>query len=218
MEMDKKNVHLIRQIHRKIISRTFDEVDVCALFILVREEAIVNKDYLKIEWENGFLHEVCDFIAHRKRNKGFVFEEAKITYKHCTTTEIFHFETTSKRQVLSGMFEDVIIHEINQIFQRLLLDPIPPICEPEVILCIISLLQFAKIETYDKKVSGYLYSIICNDGIYLLNKIYGAGASVIILRVEDAHYCNLVDDEIELKDRYFSLERIGTELKIVLPQ
>ena len=218
MEIDKKSADLIRQIHRKIISRTFDEVDICALLILVREEASVNKDYLKIEWENGFLHEVCDFIAHRNRNKGFVFEEAKLTYKHCTTTGVFHFETTSKRQVLSGMFEDVIIKEINQIFQRLSLSPIPSICEAEIILCIISLLQFAKIETDDKKVSGYLYTIICNDGIYLLNEIYEAGASAIILRVEDAPYCGLVDDDVELKTDCFRLERIDTELKVVLPQ
>lgn len=218
MEMDKKSVDLIRQIHRKIISRTFDEVDVCALLILVREESNVNKDYLKVKWENGFLHEVCDFIAHRNRNKGFVFEEAKLTYKHCTTTGIFHLETTSKRQVLSGMFEDVIIKEINQIFQKLSLDPIPLICESEIILCIISLLQFAKIETDDKKVSGYLYTIICNDGVYLLNDIYEAGFSAIILSVEDERYCGLVEADLHLNNKCFSVERVGRELKIVLPQ
>ena len=116
--MDKKSISLISKIHRKIISHSFDENDIFILLVLVREEAATNRDYSKIEWEYGFLREICDFVAHRYRNKGFAFEEARYIYQRCTTTGVFHFDTESKRNIVSGMFEDVIIEALNPLFSR----------------------------------------------------------------------------------------------------
>ena len=216
--MDKKSISLISKIHRKILSHSFDENDIFILLVLVREEAATNRDYSKIEWEYGFLREICDFIAHRYRNKGFAFEEARYIYQRCTTTGVFHFDTESKRNIISGMFEDVIIKELNEIFLGLSLAPIPSIYESEVILCIISLLQFAKIETDNMKVNGYLYAEINDDGIYLLYDIFEAGFSPAVLQVEDEQYCHLVDSPLSLNNDCFSLERVGTALKVVLPK
>lgn len=215
--MDLKCIQLIHNIHDKILNQSFDEIDICTLLILIRDETTVNHDYMKIEWEYGFLREVCNFVAHRNRNKGFVFEEARYTYKHCTTTGVFHTDTESKRTILSGMFEDVIINELNNVFKKYSLAPIPKNCECEIILCIISLLQFSHIMSDDGNVHGYLYVEICDDGIYLLNDIFEAGASAIILRVEDARYYHLVVNNMSLTTQPFYLKRIGTELKVIIP-
>ncbi len=216
--MDKKSKELIYNIHEKILHSFFDEIDIYSLLILLREESILNKDYSITDWDNGYLHEICDFVAHRNRNKGFVLEEAKYIYKHCTTTGEFHFDTKSKRRVVAGLSEEAIIQEINSIFYKLELSPIPKACESEIILCIISILQLSEFKSDDGIVHGYLYVEICNDGIYLLNDILDAGLSQILLRVEDERYMNLVETSLALKSSCFRLVRNGKKLDIVLPE
>lgn len=216
--MDIKGVELITRIHQKIVKQSFDEIDICSLLILIRSEAIINRDYMQIEWQKGFLHEICDFIAHRNRNRGFVFEEASLIYQRSTSTGVFHFDTPSKRMVFTGMFESIIIKEINEVFDKFGLEHIPEVCEVEIILCIISLLQCVKVESIDNKVQGTLYTILCEDGIYLFYDIFEAGISLPILQVEDKRYFNIVSNERVLKDTCFSLSREGKVLKIVLPE
>lgn len=87
--MDLKCSQLIHDIHSKILNQSFDEIDICALLILIRDETAINHDYKMTEWEHGFLHEICSFIAHRDRNKGFVFSAVKSSYAAGT-----HFEAT----------------------------------------------------------------------------------------------------------------------------
>lgn len=216
--MDKKSKELICSIHEKILHSSFDEIDIYSLLILLREESALNKDYSITDWKNGYLHEICDFVAHRNRNKGFVLEEAKYIYKHCTTTGEFHFNTESKRRVVAGLSEEAIIHEINSIFEKLELCPIPKTSENEIILCIISILQLSVFKSADGEVHGYLYVEICNDGIYLLNDIFDAGLSQILLRVEDERYMNVVKTPLALKSSCFRLIRNGKRLNIVLPK
>lgn len=215
--MDKKSKELVRNIHKRILNHSFDEIDIYSLLILLREESTLKKDYSITDWELGYLHEVCDFVAHRNRNKGFVLEEAKCIYKHTMTTGEFHLETQTKRRVVAGLSENAIIKEINSIFERLELSSIPKKCECEIILCIISILQLSEFKSDDGKVHGYLYVEICNDGIYLLNEIFDAGMSQVLLRVEDERYSNLVDSSLELKTDCFRLTRNGERLDIVFP-
>ena len=216
--MDRKSEELICNIHERILSSHFDEIDIYSLLILLREYSILNKDYSITDWEHGYLHEICDFVAHRNRNKGFVLEEAKYIYKQCTTTGEFHFDTESKRRVVAGFSEDAIIHEINSIFEKLELCPIPKESENEIILCIISILQLSVFKSADGEVHGYLYVEICNDGIYLLNDIFDAGLSQILLRVEDERYIDVVKTPLALKSSCFRLIRNGKRLDIVLPE
>lgn len=214
--MDIKCKQLMSIIHRRIMERSFGEIDICSLLILIREYTYSNRDYSKTEWKGGYLREICDFNAHRKKNKGFAFENAKYSYNHSTCTGEFH-EIETNRRVLTGMSEDIIIEELNNIFKEFEFFPIPKSCEVEIILCIISLLQFTLFETEDKKANGYLYVVIDSEGVYLCNYIYDAGVHPILLCVEDARYTNLVDSLLQLENECFYLERIGTELKIVLP-
>ena len=216
--MDRKSEDLICNIHQRILHSSFDEIDIYSLLILLREYSTLNKDYSITDWEHGYLHEICDFVAHRNRNKGFVLEEAKYIYKHCTTTGEFHFDTESKRRVIAGLSEESIIHEINSIFEKLELCPIPKESENEIILCIISILQLSVFKSDDGEVHGYLYVEICNDGIYLLNDIFDAGLSQILLRVEDERYIDVVKTPLALKSSCFRLIRNGKRLDIVLPE
>lgn len=215
--MDLKCSQLIHDIHSKILNQSFDEIDICALLILIRDETAINHDYKVTEWEHGFLHEICSFIAQRDRNKGFVFEEAQCTYKHCTNTGIFHTNVNPKREVVSGMFEDVIIKELNAVFEKLLLPPIPKKCECEVILCIMSLLQFSCIRSNDGRIQGYLYIDLCDDGLFLIDDVMDAGLGSIVLRVTESQYQNLVSEQLEFTSEPLRLKRVGTDLKVILP-
>ena len=218
MLMDIKSIQLLNNIHNKIVNRSFDEIDILALLILIRENTLVNHDYKKVEWTYGFLREVCNFVAHRNRNKGFVVEETRLTYKHCTDNGIFHTGVECKRTVISGILENIVISELNNVFSKLGLSKIPAECESEVILCIISLLQFAKLESDDGQIHGYLCAEICNDGIYLLSHVSGSGLSAIILEVEDSRYHNLVIRSKTLDKAPFFLKRVDSKLKIILPE
>ena len=62
--MDDKNVSSIKKFSQKLINKTFSDEDVALFFINVREA--VSKD--------SELRELCDFIAHRTREKGRTYE------------------------------------------------------------------------------------------------------------------------------------------------
>lgn len=49
--MDLKCSQLIHDIHSKILNQSFDEIDICALLILIRDETAINHDYKMTEWE-----------------------------------------------------------------------------------------------------------------------------------------------------------------------
>jgi len=216
--MDLKCIQLIHDIHNKILNQSFDEIDICTLLILIRDETVINRDYKMIEWEQGFLYEICSFIAHRNRNKGFVFEEAQCTYKHCTNTGVFHTGVYPKREILSGMFEDVIIKELNAIFEKMSLPPIPQNCECEIILCIMSLLQFSRVTSNDGRIRGCLYINLLDDGLYLHDNVMETGFGASVLCVTDNRYHNLVSHPIRFIHEPLQLKRVGTDLKIILTQ
>lgn len=214
--MDKKCLQLVSDIHHKIFERTFTEIDICSLLILIRECTPQNTDYAKTEWDFGYLHEICDFIAHRSKNKGFIFENAKLVYKHGSSTGEVH-DIDTHRKILCGMFEDTVIEELNRVFDTIGLARVPKNIECEIISCIISLLQLTSFETKDGKANGYIYTIISPDGVHMLNYVNGTGIHLVHLSVEDAQYQNLVTEEITLSEDIFKLERKGTKLTIILP-
>lgn len=214
--VDVNRKRIIAKVNEKIQQHSFDDIDICTMLILIRDLAVVNKDYAKTEWETGCLHEICDFVAHRERNRGFVVEEASYIYKHCTTG-IFHFKTESKRTVVSGMFEDYIISEINDVFKLLNLPVIPQEAETEVLLCIIALLQNVCFEASEREVRGHLFAYIDNESIILLFDIQNAGYGSCLLTIEDPRYQNIVDTPIELTNSCFNLKRENGFLRIILP-
>mgnify|MGYP006987519008 FL=1 len=115
------------------------------------------------------------------------------------------------------MFEDVIIKELNAVFEKLLLPPIPKKCECEVILCIMSLLQFSCIRSNDGRIQGYLYIDLCDDGLFLIDDVMDAGLGSIVLRVIESQYQNLVSEQLEFTSEPLRLKRVGTDLKVILP-
>lgn len=215
--VDINRKRIIAKVNNKIQECSFDDIDICTLLILIRDLAITNKDYAKIEWETGCLHEICDFVAHRERDRGFVVEEASCIYKHCTTTGEFHFETEAKRTVISGMFEDHIISEINSVFKLLELPVIPHVAETEVLLCIIALLQNVCFESSEREVRGHLFAHIDSESIILLYDVENAGYGSCLLTIEDPRYQNIVDTPVKLNNSCFSLKRENGKLSIILP-
>lgn len=206
---------IIAKINKKIQNSEFDEVDICTLLIMIRDLAPENRDYQKTVWETGCLHEICDFIAHRKRNRGLIVEEANYIYKHSTTTGVLHTEIESKREVVSGLYEDAIISEINTIFKSLGLESIPDDNEQDIILCIIALLQMVEYRS-SQGVVGYLYSAIYRDSIVLWSHTQDAGVGLNILCAYKKNL-DIPRSGIELIDTCFGLERKDGVLSIIIP-
>lgn len=206
---------IISKINRNILNNSFDEIDICTLLIMIRDLSHQNHDYQKDEWETGYLHEICDFVAHRKRNRGFVVEEANYIYEKCTQTETFCNDIKVKRPCILGLCEDAIISEINSIFNSLGLADIPSDREDDIILCIITLLQNVEFIS-SQGVNGYLYASIAADSIILFLHTCDTNFEFNVLCVPNNGYKH-TDFEIQLEKECFKLERRGDALVAVLP-
>lgn len=67
--MDKKEQLIFNHLKEKIEKRVFDEYDIYAFYILVR--GVIGKS------KYPFISDFGDFIAHRKRNRGFIMDAIK---------------------------------------------------------------------------------------------------------------------------------------------
>lgn len=137
MTMDKKEQHILKHYKTIIEGRTFTEYDIIGFLIFIRR-------YTQKE-KNKYIREFCDLIAHRKRDRGVVFDSIISQYGikgdlyvkivpgyHGIQDEKWSSEWTELMQELNIAIDDQILKEIT--------------------LCIFSLSQFS---VYTDKNNGY---------------------------------------------------------------
>ena len=135
--MDKKEQHILKHYKTIIEGRTFTEYDILGFLIFIRR-------YTQKE-KNKYIKEFCDLIAHRKRDRGIVFDSIISQYGikgdlyvkivpgyHGIQDENWSSEWTELMQELNITIDDQILKEIT--------------------LCIFSLSQFS---AYTDKNNGY---------------------------------------------------------------
>lgn len=154
--MDKKEEQLIKYYHDKFKNRTFDEKDVYAFLILIRNQS---KGYQCI-------NELSDFIAHRDKDRGYIknyLKETKSKFENIGKKDdvIVIEEVFSFKEIKSGV--NGILKQIG--FEELTNEQIN-----DFILCIISILQQVRI-THKNKVIGHLEFAISSKKIQLLGNV-----------------------------------------------
>jgi hypothetical protein len=151
--MDKKEKSLIEYYVSKFLDNTFDEKDVYAFLILIRNQSKGIK----------CINELADFIAHRDKNKGFIKEylqKTKYTLDNLgkinTVMEIK--EVFTFKEIKNGINKVLVDCGFNKLSNEKIND---------FITCLISILQHVRI--YDnKKEIGRLYFAISKKQIILM--------------------------------------------------
>jgi len=140
MDMDAKDKLMVQRYHNKLVAHECDEDDVYATLILLRE----------CSSKSSPLREVADFIAHRERDRGAVFQYLSDTKKQ--------FINASQRKPFSLTINEVYSeHEftdaLNAAFSIMHLANITPEAGSMAMACVISLLQGARFREDDQILS-----------------------------------------------------------------
>lgn len=129
--MDKKQQQLMNHYYNKFTTRNFDEKDLYAFLMVIREEAR----------ENQVIHDLIDFIVHREKSEGY----AKEYLAECQDI-INNLGKTKVRQKIEPLFSFKDIRNgFNGLFQQLGFEKLPVEIMNDFLVCIISLLQGIKI-------------------------------------------------------------------------
>lgn len=156
--MDSKEKNLLNMYHGKIINYDFDENDVYAFLMLLRE---------KFPKETP-LRELGDFIGHREKDRGFIFE-----YLNTNKTmignianntippgeHILRIENVFKNEQVKNQYNKLLKEQGLSLFSTKMINGI--------MLCVISLFQHIKITNKKGVELGVLKFGISTSEIYL---------------------------------------------------
>lgn len=130
--MNEKEIIILHHYKEIIENRKFDEYDILGFLIFIREK--IDKSKCK------FIHEFCDLIAHRKRNKGVI--------KNNIVTAINNsYEVNTKKQLKNyqGIKWNSWVKEWNNVSKELDIDILKEKkILKEITICIMSLAQDTK--------------------------------------------------------------------------
>jgi hypothetical protein len=136
--MDHKETQLARYCYSRLVGRTFDERDLYALCILLRDDAP----------KGSPVRELGDFIAHRRRDRG-----AFLTFLEDQRAEAEQYvrsapDTSPPQEFIEralsapGVYStDAVFDSLNAELSKAGVPRLPEDLAPEVLLCIMSLLQ-----------------------------------------------------------------------------
>ena len=155
--MDIKEKQLLDTFYSKIIDRNFDEKDIYALLIMLRQHA--NK--------KSPVYEFANFIAHRERDKGYIKE-------YLETTK-YKLDNLGKINTILEIRPIFTIKEIeksfNDVFVKIGKQPTSSDIMNDILLCIIMLLQDIKILDKKGRTFGKLIIGISKTKVFLHGKV-----------------------------------------------
>ena len=142
--MDQKADEMIKKIYNMLKDNVFLETDILNFLILIREHLA----------KTSTLREICDFIAHRERDRGNTFNYLKKIKKYVDENSVL------PKNLSASLYKEYEIkRELNDFLITRGFDPLNDKTLREIILCIISLLQETKLVN-DNVDFGKLYITI----------------------------------------------------------
>jgi len=128
MLLDEKAKDLLNYYYEKLISSSFDEKDIYAFFMLIREFTDKNMKWIR---------EIGDLIAHRQRIKGEV---------HCNLGAIRKVDKWHQGKVpdSSGLNVVNFINELNSLLRSMNYGELSESTIKDMLLCVFSLMQHSQ--------------------------------------------------------------------------
>jgi len=189
--MDAKEKQLFDDLYDRLQKQSFDETDVYALYILLRE---------KVD-EKSWLRELGDFVAHRKRDRGRMYTNFKV---------LAEFDKhTMSLNALAGI-EGIQQKELYPEIQKSMVELGKPILEEnvlaELLLCTFSLLQFTEFADNRMEYIGKLYITITNREIILCADPADPSQPRFCLGILNNTYTKKLPDD-KLLDGWFQFDK-----------
>ncbi|RZT10829.1 hypothetical protein SAMN05216319_0706 [Duganella sp. CF402] len=155
--MDSKELWQLSRIVNQVHLSDFSEDDVFILLMLLRRYAKVG----------GALREFADFLAHREKDRGLIFDYMTEVKNALDRPPPFD----GKIEIRPIFTVDDIATEINSILGHEQLVPFSALQMNHLMICIISLLQCTEIWKKDGTSIGQLHVAISSKEIFLIGKI-----------------------------------------------
>jgi hypothetical protein len=155
--MDQKETQLVGCLHRKVVDRKFHERDIIALLILLRRQTE----------ENSPLRELCDYIAHRDKDRGPIRDYVKHVLDYCKAL----------RSKQSATLAVDVVHtpksfrsSMNEVLRKYGLSTFDEATANDVLACIMSILQEVRL-FHKKKDIGRLRLLCFKTDLWLYGEI-----------------------------------------------
>ena len=188
--MDAKEASLAKYYCEKLASLSFDEKDIYALMILIRE---ASRDHEPVLWELG------NFVAHRERDRGEFWGVVSKTKAFFNADgiklgDIFEVKPVFNDQEIKDAF--------NSLLGRLGFAPLSNESADGIVLCIISLLHASRILNKDGAEVGELLFAYDKLFIYLFGRFSVQTMAefthlqVPVLQIQN-HYLNPASSELQ---------------------
>lgn len=165
--VDRKAHWLVAHLHEQISAGTFSEEDVFRLFMLLREYSASGSP----------LRECADFIAHREKDRGQVFD-----YLVRTKNKLEKLGTENTVLEIKPVFTvPQLVGSINSCLVKFNLAGLDAIRANQIFICTISLLQDVALVTRKGKRVGELTVAVSTAKVLLLGNVHienrGVGVS-----------------------------------------
>jgi hypothetical protein len=152
--MDSKERWLIEELHAKVTNGTYDEFDILALLIILRNSSPKMTP----------VHEFGDFIAHRQKKIGILKD-----YLERVQKQLHNLKEVNGSPIKLPIYTvSEIKKSYNDCFASIGLSPLDDEAANQVTVCIISLLQCVEVQTQTTSSVKGLSIGICSEFIGLL--------------------------------------------------
>jgi hypothetical protein len=158
--MDLKETQLFNEVYLKLAGKTFSEIDIYSLYILLR-------DRLKSE-QMPFkrLIELGDLVAHRKRDQGILLKKFSTVHKYLYSNEYDKESYIKSMEEMPAFNLDGFKSEINTLLEQYEKPTLDDSIIMEIMLYSFSLMQSS---TYKKgSVNGHLFTFFTHDYVALM--------------------------------------------------
>ena len=188
--MDAKEASLVKHYYDKLRSLSFDEKDIYALMILLRESS---KGQEPVVWELG------NFVAHRERDRGEFWDVLSRTKSFFNADGI---KLGDKFEVKPVFNDQEIKDSFNSLFRRLGFAPVCDEAANGIALCVISLLHAARIMNNGGAEVGVLLFAYDKQYVYLFGRFSVQDMAefshleVPVLRIQN-HYLNPASSDLQ---------------------
>ena len=155
--MDDKQRWQVARLHERVTSGAFSEDDVFALLLLLREYAP----------KGAPLRECADFVAHRERDRGRIFD-----YLQKTKGQLENLGKLSGTMEIKPVFSATEVGDsLARCLSQFDLSPFDEQQVNNVLVCIISLLQHVALVSGDGVAVGVLEVAISRTEVILLGRV-----------------------------------------------
>ena len=159
---DKKAKQLMDYYYNLFVNNLFDEKDVHSFLILSREyikDSSFEDKYTKENW----IVEACDFIAHRERDRGVIFDTLR------AVRQVHPIEHRGKISGAKGIESPDFIVMFNYFLEVVGYAKLKDKTVLDIFLCIYSLMQFSKyVDKSTKQCLGVLNLLLTPHDIRLI--------------------------------------------------